>query len=116
MIAGSPEFFQHQGGGTNAGFLSALYQDALHRAVDPAGAAAFGADLAMGVTPGQVAAAVFASREFLQDTVGGFYQSFLHRSADPAGLNAFVSALEHGATDQQVIAAIVGSDEFSADL
>jgi uncharacterized protein (TIGR03118 family) len=116
LIAGSPEFFQHQGGGTNTGFLSALYQDALHRGVDPTGQAAFGSALANGATPRQVAAAVFASPEFLQDTVQSFYQSLLHRRADPAGLNAFVSALEHGATDQQVLAAIAGSDEFFANL
>jgi len=34
-IAGSPEYFQVRGGGTNTGFLNALYQDALGRALDP---------------------------------------------------------------------------------
>jgi uncharacterized protein (TIGR03118 family) len=116
LIAGSPEFFQRQGGGTNAGFLSALYQDALHRMIDPAGQAAFSSALAHGTSPGQVAAAIFASPEFLQDTVKSFYQSLLHRAADPAGLSAFVNALEHGATDQQVLAAIAGSDEFFANV
>jgi uncharacterized protein (TIGR03118 family) len=116
LVVGSAEYFQNRGGGTNTGFLSALYQDGLNRAVDPIGQAVFGMALANGVTPGQVAAAVFGSLEFLQDTVQGFYQNLLHRAADPTGLNAFVSALQSGATDQQVIAAIAGSSEFFANV
>src|SRR5262245_12161852 len=40
-LAGSPEYFQNRGGGTNAGFLAALYQDALGRTIDAGGQAAF---------------------------------------------------------------------------
>jgi hypothetical protein len=116
MVVGSPEYFQNRGGGTNNGFLKALYQDGLNRTIDPTGQATFGMDLAMGVTPGQVASAVFSSTEFLQDTVQGFYNNLLHRAADPTGLSSFVNALQTGATDQQVIAAIAGSSEFFANV
>src|SRR5207249_5012906 len=116
LVVGSVEYFQNRGGGTNTGFLNALYQDGLNRAVDPSGQATFGMDLANGLTPGQVAAAVFGSTEFLQDSVQGFYQNLLHRAADPFGLNASVSALQIGATDQQIIAAIAGSNEFFANV
>jgi uncharacterized protein (TIGR03118 family) len=115
-VVGSEEYFQNRGGGTNSGFLTALYQDGLNRAIDPSGQAMFSMELASGVTPGQVAAAVFGSSEFLQDTVQGFYQNLLHRAADPTGLNSFVNALQNGATDQQVMAAIAGSSEFSANV
>src|SRR5262249_21780616 len=60
-IAGSAEFFQTQGGGTNAGFLTALFQDALGRAVDAGGQNFFTQQLAGGATRAQVASAVFAS-------------------------------------------------------
>jgi Domain of unknown function (DUF4214) len=116
IMVGSPEYFQHRGGGTNDGFLNALYQDALNRAVDPTGRAAFDMALAQGTTTGMVAADVFGGREFQQDLVRGFYQSLLNRAADTAGLNSFVNALQHGETDQQVIAAIAGSDEFFAKV
>jgi acylphosphatase len=115
-IIGSPEYFQVRGGGTNNGFLAALYQDALNRGIDAGGQAGFGTALANGATTGQIAAAVLSSPEGIQDEVQGFYRDLLGRPADSAGLNGFVNALQHGATDQQVIAAIAGSDEFFARL
>jgi phospholipase/lecithinase/hemolysin len=45
QITASAEYFQTRGGGTNAGFLHALYQDALQRPLDPAGQSAFGQTL-----------------------------------------------------------------------
>src|SRR5207237_4313305 len=81
-IAGSQEFFTAQGGGTKAGFLTALYHDALGRAPDATGQAGFTAALNSGATTQQVAAVLFASNEFRTDLVSGFYQSFLRRAAD----------------------------------
>jgi hypothetical protein len=115
-IVGSPEYFQVRGGGTNAGFLTALYRDALGRAPDAGGLAGFTTALTSGSTTGQVAALIFASREFQQDLVGGFYATLLGRAADNGGLNGFVTAMQNGATDEQVIAAIAASDEFFANL
>jgi Ca2+-binding RTX toxin-like protein len=115
-IVGSAEYFQVRGGGTNAGFVSALFQDALGRAPDAGGLAGFTSALAAGATRGQVAAAIFGSPEFQQDLVQGFYRTFLGRKADSAGLSGFVNAMQHGVTDQQVIATIAGSDEFFARL
>jgi hypothetical protein len=116
LIAGSAEYFQNRGGGTNDGFLTALYQDALGRAADPAGRSAFDQALASGATPTQVAAAIFASDEYRHDLVQGFYLRYLHRPADAGGLSAFVNALKAGARDQDVIAAILASGEYSATL
>jgi Ca2+-binding RTX toxin-like protein len=115
-IVGSAEYFQVRGGGTNAGFVSALFQDALGRAPDAGGLAGFTRVLAAGATTGQVAAVIFGSLEFQQDLVQGFYRTFLGRQADSAGLSGFVNAMQHGVTDQQVIATIAGSDEFFARL
>jgi hypothetical protein len=115
-IVRSPEFFQVRGGGTNAGFLTAVYQDALGRAPDAAGLAGFTTDLTTGATTGQVAALIFGSQEFQQDLVQGFYATLLGRAADHTGLYGFVASLQQGAPDQQVVAAIAGSDEFFASL
>jgi hypothetical protein len=111
-IVGSQEFFMAQGGGTDGGFLTALYQDALQRIPDNAGQTGFSAALQNGATPEQVAAVVFGSTEFKKLLVKGFYESFLNRPADSNGLAGFVPALQQGATDQQVIAVILGSAEF----
>jgi Domain of unknown function (DUF4214) len=115
MIVGSNEYFNAHGG-TAAGFLVAVYQDVLGRAVDPAGQATFGPELARGSSPGQVAEQIFSSPEHLQDVVKGFYQHFLHRSADAGGLATWANDLEQGMTDAQVIAFFVGSQEYFDNL
>jgi Domain of unknown function (DUF4214) len=61
-IVGSPEFFQ-DAGGTNQGFVTALYGDLLHRAPDPGGQAVALAALSGGVGPQAVAAAVLSSQD-----------------------------------------------------
>jgi uncharacterized protein (DUF2141 family) len=115
-LTGSAEYFQNRGGGTNDGFLTALFQDALGRPIDAGGRASFNQQLAGGTTRGQVAATIFVSTEYRQDLVGGYYLRFLHRPADSAGLANFVSALGNGAKDEDVVAALVGSGEYLARL
>ncbi len=111
LIVGSPEYFQVRGGGTNDGFLTAIYQDALNRPIDPGGQMAFTQALASGMTRSQVAAIIFSSPEYRRDLVQSFYQRFLDRVSDPGGLDAWGAFLQKGATDEQVIAGIEGSAE-----
>jgi uncharacterized protein (TIGR03118 family) len=115
-IVGSAEYFQTRGGGTNNGFLTALYQDALGRAVDPAGQNFFAQQLAGGMTTAQVAGEVFASAEFQQGLVKSDYALLLNRAADNAGLAFFANAFQQGLTDQQIAALIAGSPEFFAPV
>ncbi|HZU36702.1 MAG TPA: DUF4214 domain-containing protein [Gemmataceae bacterium] len=116
MIAGSAEYFQSRAGGQTDAFLTALYADALNRAVDPLGQSVFGQELSQGTSRAAVAAAIFSSTEYRQDLVEGYYQTYLGRPADSGGLAYFVNALAQGATDQDVIAAILGSQEFIQKL
>jgi hypothetical protein len=112
-MVGSPEYYQDRGGGSDNGFLSAMYQDALNRPTDGIGAATFGQALAGGMSRAQVAEAVFGSPELQQDIVQRDYQYFLHRAADAAGLANCTQALQHGMRDEQIAAAIVGSQEYT---
>jgi hypothetical protein len=114
LIAGSPEYFQARGGGTADGFLGALYQDALGRPADPVGLADALQGLAAGMTPAQVADAVFHSAEYDADVVGGFYLRFLRRPADPGGLQEAVAGLLGGRRTEDALAVILGSDEYLA--
>jgi hypothetical protein len=111
-VASSPEYFRSRAGGTNEGYLTALYHDALGRDPDAAGQAGWGQALATGVSRAEVAAAVFASPEFLQDLVQSYYQQFLRRTGEIAGLNYWLVALHDGMTDVQVVAGFVGSQEY----
>jgi hypothetical protein len=112
LLAASGEYFTNRGGGTNDGFLTALYQDALNRAVDPTGLAAWEQALANGTTRQQVATAIFGSGEYDTDLVQNYYQTYLGRSADSAGLNGFVTALQNGARNESVILDIMTSQEY----
>ncbi|HQU42051.1 MAG TPA: DUF4214 domain-containing protein, partial [Pirellulales bacterium] len=114
-LVSSGEYFSSRGGGTNDGFLDALYQDALGRTPDPGGLSTFEAMLAAGASRAQVADVVFGSTEYQQDLVENMYETLLDRPADASGLAFFTAELSSGLTDQQVMAQIIGSDEFAAE-
>lgn len=111
---GSPEYLATRGGGTNDGFLNALYQDLLNRLPDDIGRASFTSLLDGGTSRDNVARIILSSLEYRRVLVESFYQRFLHRPADGGGLNSFVTSLGEGQTDEQVIANIVGSLEYQA--
>ncbi len=115
-IVGSQEYFDGPGGGTNTGFLSALYLDVLGRPIDPSGQSAFLGLLTSGTSRSQVATVILASTEYFQVLVNGFYLRFLGRPAEPAGLNAFVAFLQGGGRQEAVIVALVASTEYFGRL
>ena len=112
-LIGSPEYFQ-KAGSTNDAFLTALYHDALGRAIDPQGQAFFTGELNTRSSREAVALSVLTSQEAYQDAVDGYYVKFLNRHADPAGLNHFKMQLESSVTDQDVIASLLSSPEYLA--
>jgi hypothetical protein len=114
-LLASDEFFQ-AAGGSNEGFLQRTYQDILNRGVDPAGDAAFGAELAQGASRGVVAQQIVTSIEAEQIKVAGFYQEILSRPADSAGLNYWTNILAHGGRDETIQSQLLGSTEFSSQL
>jgi uncharacterized protein (TIGR03118 family) len=114
LVAGSGEFYEAQGGGTNDGFLEALFHDALNRPVDAGARAYFDQLLSGGVSTAQVASLVFGSEEYLGDVVQSAYLSYLDRPVDAGGQAYFVGLLQGGATDAQVAATLIASDEYFA--
>jgi hypothetical protein len=122
-IMGSAEYFGQRGGLSNGGWLMAVYEDVLNRALDaptPQSGAQYWSgrlvDPTLGVdAPSRrsaVALLILDSLESDQDVVEGLYQQFLHRSADSGGLNAFSYALQNGESPATAQAAIIGSDEY----
>ena len=111
VVVGSTEYFQNEAGGTNSGFLSAIYEDALARPIDPTAEVNDLALLSQGTTRQQIAYDVLRSVEYDTSLVNYFYETFLRRPADRTGHNKYVTALQNGVTDQQVIASIVASHE-----
>jgi hypothetical protein len=117
VFTSSPEYFQTRGGGTNPGYVNALYAFGTPNrvATDP-GAAAFANALSNGsVTRVQVCNAVFTSDEFRFDLVQSYYVQFLHRSGAAGEINnGWAALLKQGVPDQQTIAGILGSPEAFA--
>lgn len=113
IIASSDEYFALHGG-TNDGFLSALFQDALQRPIDPATLALFEQDLAAGATRLQIAEIVFSSHEYHADVVQNAYTQLLGRTTDAAGAAYWAGLLDNGLTDEQLFAAIAASNEYFA--
>src|SRR5262249_4498974 len=130
LLIGSGEYFQSRGGSTNDGFLTALYSDALGRAVDPTALSGFGLALAAGFSRSQLALAVLTSPEYKTDLIQSYYQKYLRRPADQAGLTTFVALLgsqppglqpiftgnsllqRPPIRDEDIIAMLVGSQEY----
>jgi autotransporter-associated beta strand protein len=137
-IVGSTEYFQ-RAGRTNNGFLTAVYRDALGRAVDSVGDSLGSQALASGTSTEKLAEVVFTSPEGLQDLVQSFYSQFLHRAAESAAVSASTTALQQrlqqqattsteeededhkpaapvGASVDDLVGVIVGSDEYFGRL
>lgn len=112
VMLGSREYFEGAGKGSDAGFLAALYRDALGRAPDPVGLAAFSGALAAGRSRQDIAAVVLASEEHARGVVEKLYGRLLGRAPDASGLGAFVDFLRTGGRREEVIVLIMASTEF----
>jgi hypothetical protein len=111
-IISSLEYFQTHGN-SNQAYVSALYNDILHRAADSNGLAGFTGLLnANQLTRAQVASQLFASLEYRLDVVGGFYTRFLRRTGDATSVNAFANMLGTGVREDDVIMELIASDEY----
>ena len=106
--------------GTNEGFISALYGDALNRAVDNDGLAYWTQALASGANRAQVAAGVFNSAEFvaLNTTntafVTSLYWDLFGRAPDTLGETYWESQLGNGVSHDTIVNAFLNSTELLA--
>lgn len=112
LLLGSSEYFDKQGGGTNEGFLTALYRDSLGRDLDAGGRTFWVGQLGSGASRQDVALAIRTSVEGNTRQVQDLYQQYLRRPADAGGATFFAAALGQGARVQDVTAQLVGSDEY----
>ena len=130
---GSPEFAARFGAGLGtAGFVTALYQNALGRAPDAAGLASWTSQIDGGQmtraqvlvgfsesaenranTAGQVAAGIWDVSEAGAE-VARLYDTTLGRLPDVGGFSGWVAALNGGASLQSLAGAFVASAEFTS--
>jgi hypothetical protein len=98
--------------GNNDSFLTAVYQDVLHRAVDPSGHAYWLGLLAAGQTRDQVSSGIVDSLEAHTDVIKGYYTSILNRDADTQGLDQFLQRFAEGWTSLEIKTLFYGSNEY----
>lgn len=115
-VAGSGEYFQNRGKGTIDGYLDAIFQDGLGRAVDAGSRKTLDTAFQHGLTTLQIAGFLFTSDEFRVNFLKSAYQTYLHRAGDQQGLAALLDAMKHGLRSDQVIASMIGSPEYTARL
>jgi hypothetical protein len=113
-IMGSAEF-ANRSGGSDDGFVAALYQDLLNRPVDAAGLATFTGQLATGTSRSAVVEELLTSTEYRNDLIASYYQAYLDRPADGGGISTFLGQFAQGASNDAVQASLLGSAEFYAD-
>ena len=114
-ILGSNEFFT-KAGGTNEGFVNALYSDELGRSVDPAGLNYWENQLNAGVSRTTVADEVLATPEAKNEKVTNFFNDLLGRAPDANGLNYWSDQLQAGVPEAQVVGGMLGSNEYFAHV
>jgi Domain of unknown function (DUF4214) len=113
VIAGGSEFHAKHGG-TDAGFVTALYTDLLHRTPQPSEVNAW---LAGGpITNRTAVARAFAfGHEDHGDLVAGWYQRYLGRKGDPGGLAYWTAYLDQGNRDDAAVVNLTASNEYFGD-
>jgi hypothetical protein len=110
-IMQSAEYYFGHGGGTDAGFLNAVYVDAIGVHIDSAGLQIFGPQLA--VTPrNAIALEILQTPNAIGPVVQSYYTLALHRVADPVGLGYWVGQVQVGLRDEQVLAGLFSSREY----
>jgi hypothetical protein len=111
LLINSAEFYQ-DAGGTDAGFITAVYQDALKRAPSASDLAYWEYELSHGITHIEFATDIFNSPEFETLQINGLYERYLGRAADPYGLQTFMENSNAGYGTTSNTETILDTDEF----
>ena len=112
LFLSSDEFYANAGGGTDSGWVDALYQSVLGRSPDATGKDAWVNALQSGWSRTQVAYAFTSSTEQLTQKVIGYYNALLHRTPNQSDVAYWVNAMQNGVHDENLMAAFIGSDEY----
>jgi Domain of unknown function (DUF4214) len=114
FMLGSDEYFQAHGG-TNLSWLTALYQEAFGRGLDPSGQQTYLGLLASGMSRAQIASILQNSGDGLNVRVNELYQRYLGRAADTNGIATYVeTVINLKLPEELIIAGINSSTELQS--
>ncbi|MCL6502049.1 MAG: tandem-95 repeat protein [Pirellulales bacterium] len=110
-LLGSMEYFINRGGGTNAGFVQALYNDVLGRSAGPAEVAFWVNELATR-SRANVAMGFLVSDEYRLKVIANMYTTYLRRPIDNDGAQYWLQRMKQGVPQESILAGILGSLEY----
>jgi hypothetical protein len=108
--------FSAAAGGTDAGWVTSLYQEVLGRAATPAEVSTWTGRLDAGMTRTTVATRFLVSTEHLTTVVDRYYVELLGRSIDPVGRSTWVTAIQNGSRVETIIGRIIASAEYYGNV
>ncbi|HMJ75588.1 MAG TPA: DUF4394 domain-containing protein [Iamia sp.] len=111
-LLASAEHRATQGGGTDAGWIDALYRDALGRPADAAGRQYFLQQLDAGRTRGSIASFFTGGAEGRTALVRRLMAELLRRPADAPSIGYYAGRLAAGTSVERVIALIASAPEY----
>jgi uncharacterized repeat protein (TIGR02543 family) len=111
-LLGSGEYLSTRGGGTNDGFLDALFQDLLGRTPSSSERGTLRTAIENATPRSQIAKRILTSSEAKTRIVKGFFSAFLNRQPTQAELNTYLAQLDAGASPENVAATVLGSLEY----
>jgi hypothetical protein len=111
VFIGSSEYYQHSGG-TDKGWVDAMYQNLLGRKPDSQGEEFWVGRLSQGVSRSSVALGFAASTEREKQHVQADYLRFLGRSAGQSEVDYWVGQFGKGVTNEDIITGFISSDEY----
>jgi hypothetical protein len=100
-----------RGGGSDTGFLTAVYTDVLQRGTDPL-TGVWGQMLSQGASRGQVVDGIRASVEADGVTVQTAYKGLLCRVVEDQGLSFWVSRLQNGLKMAVFLVELLASEQY----
>jgi RHS repeat-associated protein len=109
---GSPEYFAHSGG-TDKGWVDAMYQNLLGRQPDAQGESFWVGQLAHGANRASVAFGFAASAEREGQHISANYQKYLGRKAGQSEIDYWIDQfVNRGKTNEDVVTGFVSSLEY----
>jgi len=116
-LYGSQEYFNNIGGGTNSGYLAAIYNDIVGRPIDPGANTSGLLALSLGTSRGEIAASLQNSAEGSQRIVQHLFLTYLRRPITFSEATSIADRLGRGTLSYtDLVAGLIGSQEYFSGL
>jgi hypothetical protein len=112
----SSDIYFNRVGGTNTGFVSALFGDVWNKPIDPALLNQYVNALNNGATRNSVATAFVTDPKGYQAQIIADFDKVLDHDPDATNINFFISFRQKGGTNEQILAQLHGSSELLKHL